>query len=304
VLSDPFETIENALATELEITDEMAEAVSGLLGESLFRFRELWERLGDEARATLVSRLGEAAEENLVLDFLPIYRLALDDREPTVRELAYRFAAEDAPRDLLDRYLRAAVSDEDPNVRAAATEGLEHYTLAAQLDDWPVEEQGQLERALTGLLHLPGADLRTRRSALLSLSYLTTPGTEAEIRQAYTQPDMHDAAIEAMGRNCQTIWIPDLTNEIRGDDEDRRILAAEAFGELADEVGVPLLLERLQDPSLDVALAAVAALGEIGGSEAKSALSELLTSRDRDLRDAARDAMEVLLTEEDPFSKG
>ena len=303
MLPEPLETLENALATDLEITAEMTEAVSGLQDESLTRFRELWGRLGDEARATLIARLGEAAEENLVLDFLPVYRLGIEDTDSSVRELALHFAAEDAPRDLVDRYLRAAVTDEDPSVRIAAIEGLEHFTLAAQVDDWPAEEQGRLERALTGLLHLPEADLRTRRSSLLSLSYLVTPRSESEIREAYRQDDLRDAAIEAMGRNCQSIWIPDLTNELRGDDEERRILAAEAFGELADEAGIPLLIERLQDPSLDVALAAVAALGEIGGPDAKVALSELLSSRDRDLRDAARDAMEILLGEEDSFAQ-
>jgi HEAT repeat protein len=47
----------------------------------------------------------------------------------------------------------------------------------------------------------------------------------------------------------------------------------------------------------------VQALGAIGGEDAKAALGELLRSRDRELREAAKDAMEELLERENPLQQ-
>jgi len=301
MLPDNFDQLETSLRTGLDITEQVAESLSGLDGDQLERFRELWRRLGSDERASLLSRLGEASEENLVLDFAPIFHLGLDDPDPTVRELCYQLSASDAPQELLEQYLRAAVAESDPDVRIAALEGLGYYTLTAQVDDWPADVQNRMETALVGVLHLPGADQDTRRAALLSLSFLTTPRSETEIRQAYLQPDLGEAAIEAMGRNCQDIWIPDLYHELEDDDAVRRQLAAAALGELAEQSSVERLLPHLRDRDEEVQLAVIKALGEIGGTDAKLALGDLLSSRDRAVRDAARDAMEVLLAEDDPY---
>ena len=61
------------------------------------------------------------------------------------------------------------------------------------------------------------------------------------------------------------------------------------------------LIARLKDEDESVKLAAIAALGAVGGEDAKGVLSQLLASRKREMRDAARDAMETLLDEQDPF---
>jgi len=278
------------------------ESLSGLDGEALERFKEVWARLRDEGREVLLDAMGNAVEENLVLDFLPVYRMGLTDADDAVRELSLRLASEEADPELLDIYLRAAVADPDPDVRLAALEELSAYTLTAQVDDWPVELQEKIERALVGVLHLPGADKDVRKAALLSLAYLTTPQTEVEIRQAHLQPDLRDVAIEAMGRNCQVTWIPDIQAELRDDDPRLRIAAAQAAAELDDRQLVPDLVDRLRDEDDDVRIAAIEALGMIGGQDAKSVLTDLLQSRNRTLRDAARDAMKELVDAEDPFS--
>lgn len=300
--SDPLDELENVLGTGLDTRAEVLEALSDLDGELAARFDELWARLNPDQRATLLNQLGEAAEENLVLDFSHVYGLGLGDPDPVVRELAIRLAAEEAPPGLLDSYLDAARSDPDPNIRAAALESLSPYTLAAQSEDWPQDQQNRLEDVLVEALHAPGGDLAARQAALLSLAYLTTPRSEREIRQAHLQPDLRDVAIEAMGRNCQDIWIPDLAAELEADDADLRMLAAQAAGELEDERLVANLVPRLQDKDEDVRLAAVDALGLIGGDDAKVALSDLLKSRDTIMRDAARDAIEGLVVGEDPMS--
>ena len=69
---DPIEELEDVLGTGLEPRIEILEALSGLDGELGDRFEDLWGRLGASQRAALLNHLGEAAEENLVLDFSPI----------------------------------------------------------------------------------------------------------------------------------------------------------------------------------------------------------------------------------------
>src|SRR5436190_18553072 len=90
MLPDSFEQLETALKTGLDISDDQAESLSGLDGDPLERFRDVWRRLEGDERATLLSRLGEASEENLVLDFGSIFHLGLDDPDPAVRELSYQ----------------------------------------------------------------------------------------------------------------------------------------------------------------------------------------------------------------------
>jgi HEAT repeat protein len=141
-----------------------------------------------------------------------------------------------------------------------------------------------------------------RRAALCSVAYLTTDAVEAEIRRAFQDPGLRDAAIVAMGRNCQPLWIPFISESLEDDDAEVREAAVGAATELEDEALIPRLIPRLDDEDDAVRLAAVRALGTIGGPIAKEALSELLTSGSRDLRDAAREALEALLDEENPLS--
>lgn len=298
---DTIQELKQALTVGLDLSDELVESLSGLSDDLRARFDAMWHDLETERRVALVHRLAEATEENLVLDFSWIHRLVLADSDPIVRELGIRLAAVEPRRELLDTYLYIAVADPDRDVRVAALEGLSAYTLAVQTEGWPAPLQQQLETALTGTLRLPNAQLAARRAALLSLAYLTTERTEQEIRQAHLQPDLREAAIEAMGRNCQEIWIPDLMAELEADDPDLRLAAVRAAAELEDERLVPNLTAKLDDPDYDVRMAALAALGAIGGDEAKGVLADLMKSQDKPLRDAARIAMEQLLEDEDPF---
>ena len=304
MLPDKFRDLETSLAAGIDLSDELVESLSELEGAALEQFEQIWRRLDGEQRAALVDRLGETTEENLTVDFGAIYQLALNDSDPVVRELGYTLAADEIDPDLLETFLRAAVADADVDVRVAALDGLGAYTLAAQVEDWSADVRGPLESTLVGVLHLAGASLAIRRAALLSLSYLNTPQVEVEIRQAHLQPDLRAAAVEGMGRNCQDMWIADIQAEMESDARDVREAAAHAAAEMEDERFVPGLIARLRDEEDDVRFAAVEALGVIGGDDAKATLGELLKSRDRELREAAKDALEELLAREDSSMPG
>jgi HEAT repeat protein len=296
------EALAHALASNAEVPDSILEGLSGLDGLALRRFHDVWEKLPVERRAELLARLGEMAEANLVLDFEPIFVAAITDRDAAVREQAYQLAAQEPRPVLLEAYLRAALTDPDDDARLSAVSALSQFALTAQTDDWPEITWRQIETALLGLVRLPEADLALRREALLSVSYLTTPNVEEAIGRASGDPEMRDVALAAMGRNCQPIWIPQIVQALEDEDAEVREVAVAAAAELEDEELIPHLVARLNDEDDEVRLGAVAALGTTGGPMAREALTDLLTVEDRALREAARDALEMLLEGEDPFS--
>lgn len=300
--TDPLDEIERALAAHEGLPTPLLSALTLLEGESLRRFQKAWDGLDGSARVELLDCLAAEGDENLALDFAAVYELGLDDPNPTVRGRAYTLASQDAADRLLDLYLRAAESDPDEEARVAAVESLGEFTLAAQTEGWPATVQQRLQRTLQAIMHDRNAAMALRRAALLALSYLTTPQVETEIRQAHLQPDLRAAAILAMGRNCQDIWLQDLKDEMVAQEPELRLAAVEAVGELEDEELVPDLIERIHDEEPDIQEAAVRALGVIGGRQAKSALSELLYAKDRSLRVAARDALATMLAEDDPLT--
>ncbi|MBM2809609.1 MAG: hypothetical protein HW416_368 [Chloroflexi bacterium] len=297
----PFVGIAAALDRADGLDEDVTQSLSGLEGDDLAQFQDVWRGLNGDHRLALLGLLRQAADESAFLEFSSVYKGSLDDPDAEVRAAALSLLAEDADLGLLDSFLKSAVTDPSEEVRLAALDGLSHFTYAAQTDGWDPESERKLETALAGVLHLPTTSFPLRRAALLALAYLTTARSEQEIRQAHLQPDLHVTAVEAMGRNCQEIWIDDVITEMEADDPELRQAAAEAAAELEDQRLIPHLLGRLKDDDDAVRRAAIKALGATGGSDAKAALSQLLASRNRDVREAARDAMESLLDDEDPF---
>lgn len=288
---DPLDELLRAVEADTPLSEGALQALSGLDGEALGRFRGAWSQVGEADRAEILEGLRDVAQENLALDFGAVCEVALADPAPAVRIRALDLAAEDGSLRLFEPCLRAASDDPDRGARMAAVDALGVFTLEVQASDWPLELRDRAERVLLAHLRAPSADADLRQVALLSVAYLTTPEVQTEIRRAYADPSLHQAAIQAMGRNCQDIWIPDLEAELRSDHEDYRLQAVLACAELEDERLVPSLVDRLHDSSAEVRLAAIEALGLIGGEEAQDALLALERSPDARERAAARAAL-------------
>src|SRR5947207_1357921 len=86
-----------------------------------------------------------------------------------------------------------------------------------------LELLSRLETTLLDRIQSPTVNNSEREAALLAVAYLTTQHVETEIRRAFAEPSLQGAAIEAMGRNCQPIWIPDLLREMDSPDPDLRM---------------------------------------------------------------------------------
>lgn len=300
-MGDHFQALSERLAHGGPLEDEDLHPLNGLEGASLSLFEAFWRGLGPEQRVALVQAAEALSRENFVLDFQAVGAIAMKDSEPAARICGAQLLAQEAAPEGLDPCLGLATGDPDRHVRAAAIEALGPFAQAAQANTWPRDRLDSLEAALIGELHRSEADLVIRRAALLSLAYLTTPTSEAEIRRASGDPELRDVAVEAMGRNCQDIWIPEIIAALRSDDPEMRFRAVLACIEMEEEALVPHVTPRLQDSELEVQLAAIDALGTIGGNEAVAALLTVAGSTDPELHEAAVEALRNASFREDPF---
>lgn len=297
-----FEPIEQALASGQAPTMEALEQLSGLEPEDRNDFDGFWERLDSEGRRALVEHLDTVTQSNVLMDFSEVGALALEDSDPAVRTHGVRLVGLETDPDALEPIIAIAISDPDAGVRLVALDALGAFALATQADGWPDQIQRRLESVLLDQVQSPTVNTTEREAALLAVAYLTTPHVETEIRRAYSEPALQGAAIEAMGRNCQEIWIPDLLREMASPDPELRMRALEASAEMEDDSLLPSVIGGLDDSDLEVRLAAVQALGAIGGTDARIALERAQASSDPEVQSAATEALLDIQFNEDPLS--
>ena len=145
--------------------------------------------------------------------------------------------------------------------------------------------------------------LAVRRRAVEAVAPLSQPEVKKAITEAYLNPllPLKVSALSAMGRNCDSTWLPILLPELRNPVVEIRYEAVGALGELGDETAIPHLVPPCYDEDVQVQEAAVRALGKIGGPEARLALRQCLQRADPRLRQTIQEALTQLESLEDPF---
>jgi HEAT repeat protein len=153
----------------------------------------------------------------------------------------------------------------------------------------------QVGHVLLNVVGDKNKSMDVRRRALEAVSPISTEQVKTAIKTAYEGRDERLAisAVYAMGKNCDTKWLPFLLKELKNSDAEMRYEAVTACGELGDEEIMQYLLPVANDEDIDVRLALIQALGKIGGNEAK----QFLQKNANDPNEAVRDAIETALNE-------
>ena len=113
---------------------------------------------------------------------------------------------------------------------------------------------------------------------------------------------LRQSALRAMGRSCDSSWLPLLVKEIASDDLVLRYEAVNACRELGDEAAVPHLARLVEDDDPEIQLSAVQALGGIGGARAKQALRQYAkVASDETVRETIELALAEAEAEESPL---
>jgi HEAT repeat protein len=252
---------------------------------------------------------------------LRLLRSLLDDPDAEVRSEAIACLWHDPDPRWIDVLIRKATEDRHTDVRAHAISALGHYVYegnAAAFEDWDVtvfditpEDYARVCDFLFRVARDPSEPLEARRYAIEALAFREEdPDVCDLIEWAYQQHDrrLKASAIFAMARNGAPCWTEYILAELRSPDPEIQYEAVRAAGELRLQEATDTLIELVRGKGVrkPLRLLAIYALGETGDERAYPLLDRLTHSRDRDVRDVARDAIEmwVMVSAEEEMMEG
>ena len=278
--------------------------LSNLGPDQAASFLDVWYELDVRRRLEIIQELVDLAEDNVELNFDPVFQIALADRDADVRRHAIRGLWEYEGRDLIDSLIGLMQTDPDAAVRAEAALSLGRFVMKAEFGDLRAPDVERLEENLREVAERESEVVEVRARALESLGARSEPWVSDLIDRGYESEDrrLRISAVHAMGRSCDAQWLPKIALEVEDDDPEMRFEAATALGEIADEGGVPYLLPLLHDEDEEVQEAAIQALGEIGGQTAREALEDLLQDADERVQEAVTEALAEVEFIEDPLT--
>lgn len=286
------------------LTSSRLASLSHLSPEEVALFKEAWPRIAVERRRAVMNHLSQLAEEDLELDFDPVFRLALEDPDPEVCLKAIHGVADSEDRCFISPLIRLMGGPGEVSLRAAAAGALRQFVLLAELGKLRPSDGERMMQALLAIIEEEKEPMEVRRRALEAISPLSHERARQVILAAYDNSDFkfRASALYAMGQNCDPRFLPLLLKELQNPEPELRYEAAQACGELEDEEAVSSLLPLLQDSDDQVRLSAIEALGQIGGDMAKKELKRCLEHQEPAVREAAREAMRQIHFREEPLS--
>src|SRR5574341_665320 len=241
---------------------------------------------------------------------LTLLRSLLDDSDAEVRAEAIACLWNDPNPKWIDILMRKATEDIHSEVRAHALSALGRYVFegeAASFEGWDnyattiaPEDYTRVTEFLLQVAQDPDEALEARRYAIEALAFRTDdPEVLDLIEWAYHHRDrrLKVSAIFAMARNGDARWTDYILTEMQDPDPEIQYEAVRAAGELGLPEATDALIDLARGKGVrkSLRLLAIYALGETGDERAYPILDQLSRSRDRDVRDVARDAIDEWL---------
>lgn len=238
---------------------------------------------------------------------LTLLRSLLDDSDAEVRAEAIACLWNDPDPKWIDLLIGKASNDVHADVRAHAISALGRYIFegeAATYEGWDQYEtrvtHEDYERVAEFLLHTAqdtDEALETRRYAIEALAFRADdPAVMDLIEWAYNHRDrrLKASAIFAMARNADGRWTEYILAEMSNSDPEIQYEAVHAAGQLALPEATETLIRLAQSKEIrkSLRLLSIHALGETGDERAYPVLDQLSRSRDRDVREIAREAID------------
>lgn len=279
--------------------------LSGLNAGELALFRGEWRKLDTARRRRIINRLVELAEDNVEYNFDAIFRNGLRDPDEEVRCRSIEGLWENEEASLIDPLVELLEQDESDRVQSTAAIALGKFALLAELDRLRPDSVDKVREALLGAIEDRSRSVEVIRRVLEAAAPLNLPEVKDSISDAFNSPEpgMKISAIYAMGKSCDSSWLPVLISELDNDDPEIRFEAAGACGELENEAAVPRLVKLVDsDDDIDVRMAAIQSLGRIGGPAAGECITTYLGSENDALREAAEAAIQTISASDDPLS--
>jgi hypothetical protein len=275
--------------------DEL-EVFSNLLDEDITRAEKLWSQLPTPVRQELVLVLSRVADDQVVMDFTAIFRIATRDSDPEVRATAIEGLNEVEDVRLVPELVELLQKDPVARVREAAARTLANFVLLGELEKIRPAPFMAAVTALHSRYTDHAEDAGVRRHAMESLGYTGEHDVPDMIAAAYTEADeqMRRSAIVAMGRSADKRWGDTVRRELRNPDPAMRLEATRAIGELQLRAAASEVVELAEDTDARIRAAALWSLGQMGGNLARKTLQRYMNADDEVLREVAEQALQEL----------
>jgi len=276
--------------------------LSGLNNEEMEQFRRWWPSIPTQQRRKLMEWLVSVAEDNVELDFSPIFRHCLTGEDPVVRERAVAGLWECDDRNLIGPLMTLLKDDSSEQVRASAATALGKFGALAEHGKLLSRDGERIKELLLAILENEQERIEVHRRVLEAAACFNTPRIHSLIKWAYDSPEpkLRISALYAMGRTCDPTWLPILAAATESRDTAMRYEAVCACAELGEEDAVPYLVPLIHDDDPQIQQAAIRALGSIGGPLAERTLRRCLRSDDEAVHEAAQEAFHQLEVGHDP----
>jgi HEAT repeat protein len=270
-------------------------ALSDMAAADIKNFRQVWKTIEPKRRREIIMRLNELASDSVELNFDNIFLSSLRDPEADVRSEAINGLWENEQPALIPVLIDLLNNDPEEKVQATSAQALGRFALMAEINSIAPKYAIQVGQALLDIFNDRNKSVEVRRRALEAVSPLTTEQVKTAIKIAYESLDerLKISAVYAMGKNCDTKWLPFVLKELKNSDAEIRYEAVTACGEIGDEDIMQYLIPAVNDEDIDVQVAVIQALGKIGGNEAKLYLQKHADEPN----EAVKDAIETALKE-------
>ena len=257
-----------------------------------------WQNVPLQRRQTFLQDLVSLAENDPVLMYESVARIALNDLDTDVCVSAIDLLFDSEDRHLVPIYLHLLVDkDRDEAIRAAVANALGPYVYMGEVEKLGPEVLHEIEETLLRAYYEDDSDLVKRR-ALEALGYSSREEVPALLRKAAAMQDdlWLESAMFAMGRSADEHWETRVLENLEHENLAVRIQAVHAAGELALKRARKNLLraiDMVDDDDLKHEI--IWALAQIGGEGVEKKLDALLDSaEDDDEKTFLEEAMEML----------
>ena len=241
---------------------------------------------------------------------LTLLRSLLDDPDAQVRAEAIACLWNDPDSRWIDVLMHKATDDPHSEVRTHAISALGRYVFegdAAAFEDWDgyennitADDYARVTDFLFRFAQDPEEAVEVRRYAIEALAFRSEDADVHDlIEWAYQHSDrrLRVSALFSMARNGDPRWTEYILAELHSRDTEIQYEAVHAAGELSLEEATDTLIDMVRGKNVrkPLRLLAIYALGQIGNERAYPVLDRLTHSRDRDVREVAREAIEEWL---------
>jgi len=297
--SDSIQDLINALMDlEHQFPSRLLYQFSDLSTSEQNTLANCWSKVPLQRRQTFLQDLVSLAENDPVLMYEAVARIALDDEDTDVCISAIDLLFDSEDRHLIPIYLRLlADQTRSEALRAAVANALGPYVYMGEVEKIRAEVLHEIEETLLRAYNEDVSEL-VRRRALEALGYSSREEIPAMLRKAAAMRDdlWLESAMFAMGRSADEQWEASVLENLEHENLAVRIQAVHAAGELALKKARRNLLRAIDlvdDDELRHEI--IWALAQIGGEGVERKLDALLATAEDDEESAfLEEAMEML----------